>query len=267
MKRILMLLAALCVLPARAEEAPDPGTHEVVTPAEPFTGWHWYNEPKKAPPVKPSPPPKPTEKVPDLSQLSPGEQAKILKRFTQEALDRAILYPTSENTATFLRWQKFWTDRASMFSQSFAVAQLNHPDLDYNLEHPHYNSTVPIQQAKEQEQQVQAIAKLSGAYGLFYFYRGQDPIDAQMAGVVADFARTRNIALIPVSVDGTVSPQVPDSRPDNGQSRAMGIDHFPALFLVEPKSRNYRPLAYGFMTQDDLAKRFLNVATGFKPNF
>lgn len=266
MKRTLILLAVLCVLPARAEEVPDPGAHEVVTPAEPFTGWHWYNEPKKTAPVR-TPPPKPAEKVPDLSRLSPGEQAKVLKRFTQEALDRAILYPSSENTATFLRWQKFWTDRASMFSQSFAVAQLNHPDLDYNLEHPHYNSTVPVQQAKDQEQQVQAIAKLSGAYGLFYFYRGQDPIDAQMAGVVADFARTRNIALIPVSVDGTVSPQVPDSRPDNGQSRAMGIDHFPALFLVEPKSRNYRPLAYGFMTQDDLAKRFLNVATGFKPNF
>jgi len=267
MKRILMVLAVLCALPVHAGEASGPGAEEVVTPAEPFTGWHWYNEPKKAPPVKPAPAPKPAEQVPDFSRLSPGEQAKVLKRFTQEALDRAILYPSSENTATFLRWQKFWTDRASMFSQSFAVAQLNHPELDYNLEHPHYNSTVPLQQAKDQSQQAQAIAALSGEYGLFYFYRGQDPIDAQMAGVVADFARARGISLIPVSVDGTVSPQVPDSRPDNGQSRAMGIDHFPALFLVEPKSRHYRPLAYGFMTQDDLAKRFLNVATGFRPNF
>lgn len=72
---------------------------------------------------------------------------------------------------------------------------------------------------------------------------------------------------IPVSVDGNVSPQVPDSRQDDGQSARMGITHYPALFLVDPKSKNFRPLAYGFMTQDDLAKRFLNVATGFKPNF
>lgn len=102
---------------------------------------------------------------------------------------------------------------------------------------------------------------------MVYFYRGGDPIDAQMAGVVADFARTRHIALIPVSMDGQVSPQVPDSRPDGGQSARMGISHYPALFLVDPASKDYRPLAYGFMTQDDLAKRFLNVATGFKPNF
>ena len=154
-----------------------------------------------------------------------------------------------------------------MFSQSFAVAQLDHPDLDYNLEHPHYNSTAPLQQASDQAKQAQAISELSAQYGMFYFYRGSDPIDAQMAGVVADFARMRHISLIPVSVDGQISPQVPDSRQDEGQSARMGISHFPALFLVNPASRDFRPLAYGFRTQDDLARRFLNVATGFKPNF
>ncbi|KAA6094142.1 MULTISPECIES: type-F conjugative transfer system pilin assembly protein TraF [unclassified Pantoea] len=265
MKQIVLaclLMAGACQ--ALADDAPS--ADAVVTPAEPFTGWHWYNEPKKKP-DPPAPKPQPAPQVPDFSRLSPSEQADVLKGYTKEALNNAILHPSAENTATFLRWQKFWTDRASMFSQSFAVAQLDHPDLDYNLEHPHYNSTAPLQQARDQEEQTQAISELAGQYGLFYFYRGGDPIDAQMAGVVADFARLRHVSLIPVSVDGTVSPQVPDSRQDAGQSARMGITHFPALFLVDPKSKSFRPLAYGFMTQDDLAKRFLNVATGFKPNF
>lgn len=266
MKR--MLLACLLMVgtsSAFAESTPTADT--VVTPADPFTGWHWYNEPKKRP-DPPSPKPKAVpQSVPDFSKLSPTEQADVLKGYTKEALNNAILHPSAENTATFLRWQKFWTDRASMFSQSFAVAQLDHPDLDYNLEHPHYNSTAPLQEARDQAEQTKAIDQLSGQYGLFYFYRGGDPIDAQMAGVVADFARLRHISLIPVSVDGTISPQVPYSRQDSGQSARMGISHFPALILVDPKSKNFRPLAYGFMTQDDLAKRFLNVATGFKPNF
>ncbi|WP_246875874.1 type-F conjugative transfer system pilin assembly protein TraF [Pantoea ananatis] len=200
-------------------------------------------------------------------RLSPTEQADVLKGYTREALANAILHPTAENTATFLRWQKFWTDHASMFSQSFAVAELDHPDLDYNLEHPHYNSTAPLQQAEDQKAQATAISEIAGQYGLFYFYRGKDPIDAQMAGVVADFCKRHTIRLIPVSVDGVVSPQLPESRPDTGQSARMGITHFPALFLVDPVARKQRPLAYGFMTQDDLARRFLNVATGFKPNF
>lgn len=259
MKRHLCgLLLAVCCLPVMAED--------IVTPADPFTGWAWYNEPK-TPPEQPKKPPQPVQPaVPDFSKLSAVEQAAVLKGYMQEALNRAILYPTRENTATFLRWQKFWTDRASMFSQSFAAAQLSHPDLDYNLQYPHYNSMAPFVQTRDQQNRQNAVEQLAQQYGLFYFYRGSDPIDVQMAGVVADFAKSNGISLIPVSVDGQVAATLPQSRPDTGQSRAMNITQFPALFLVEPKQKNYRALSYGFMTQDDLSKRFLNVATGFKPN-
>ena len=149
MKRILMVLAALCVLPAQAEDV-----------------------------AIPAPLSQHTVRVPDFSRISPVEQASVLKRFTQESLERAILYPSSENTATFLRWQKFWTDRASIFSRSFAVVRLNYPDRGNRLDLPQ-----------------QAVAPLSGAFGLFYFYHGQDPIDPQMAGVVANFSRTHDIVL------------------------------------------------------------------------
>jgi conjugal transfer pilus assembly protein TraF len=84
---------------------------KIVTPADPFTGWSWYNEPKK-PAELPKKPQQPApQSVPDMSKLSAQEQAKVLRGYTMEALNRAILYPTKENTATFLRWQKFWTDR------------------------------------------------------------------------------------------------------------------------------------------------------------
>lgn len=260
MKRLFPLLMLFLVLPATGED--------IVTPTAPFTGWSWYNEPKKSPEPPATPPPQPAQPtVPDLSKMTAVEQAKVLRQYTMEALNRAILYPTKDNTATYLKWQKFWTDRSSMFSQSFAAAQLTHPELDYNLEYPHYNSTAPLIQGRDQQQRQQAIAELGQQYGMFYFYRGSDPIDSQMAGVVADFAKNNHLSLIPVSVDGQVAPALPDTRPDSGQTRAMRITHFPALFLVDPRSRNFQPLVYGFMTQDDLAKRFLNVSTGFKPNF
>ncbi|EHH4305660.1 hypothetical protein J7W32_003844 [Escherichia coli] len=37
--------------------------------------------------------------------------------------------------------------------------------------------------------------------------------------------------------------------------------------LVDPKQGSVRPLSYGFISQDDLAKQFLNVSEDFKPNF
>ncbi|VDA68312.1 hypothetical protein BANRA_05267 [Klebsiella pneumoniae] len=41
---------------------------------------------------------------------------------------------------------------------------------------------------------------------------------------------------------------------------------FPAMMLVNPKS-GVKPLSYGFISQDDLAKQFLYVSSDFKPNF
>ncbi|EFN2455280.1 TPA: type-F conjugative transfer system pilin assembly protein TraF, partial [Escherichia coli] len=35
----------------------------------------------------------------------------------------------------------------------------------------------------------------------------------------------------------------------------------------DPKQGSVRPLSYGFISQDDLAKKFLNVSEDFKPNF
>lgn len=35
----------------------------------------------------------------------------------------------------------------------------------------------------------------------------------------------------------------------------------------KPEQGSVRPLSYGFITQDDLAKQFQNVSEDFKPNF
>jgi len=239
---------------------------EVIDESKPFTGWHWYNEPVKQ--DEPKKKEKPKNEIPDISKMPIQEQVKVLQGYTKDALATAILYPHDiEANAAFQRWQKFWTDHASYFSQAFSVAQLKYPDLDYNLEHSHYNSIASIESAKQMTNEDKAIKKIAETYGLFLFYRGSDPVDTQMAGVVSAFAKAKDISIIAISVDGVVASTLPDTRPDNGQSKAMHITHFPALYLVEPQSRKYEPVAYGFMTQDDLATRFLYVATGFKPNF
>lgn len=44
-----------------------------------------------------------------------------------------------------------------------------HPELDYNLQYSHYNSTVPLQLQADQNRQVAAIRQLASQYGLFFF--------------------------------------------------------------------------------------------------
>nr|WP_272671820.1 type-F conjugative transfer system pilin assembly protein TraF [Providencia sp. PROV104] len=243
-----------------AEVSTSTQTHTYVD--EPIVGWHWYNEPQPEDEDEEPPP----EKIP-VASLSPTLQKKVMQALTQEALDTAIMQPSAENAAKYMALQRFWLDQSGLFERSVKKALLQTPSLDYNLEHSHYNSTVPLQLSQLQEKEQAAITQLSAQYGLFLFYRGNDPLDNQLASVVDQFAKQHDITLIPVSVDGVRSQYLPQTRPDTGQVAKMGITHFPALFLVAPKSEQYQPLAYGFMTQDALTRRFLDIATDFTPNY
>jgi len=248
-------------LPASAQNYDTPVREPVRTYIdEPIVGWHWYNEPKSQDEPEPESPPM----IP-LTSLPPTLQMKVLQKLTEDRLNVTILNPNVENFAQFMQMQNFWTTQAGRFSQVAQKAMLAHPELDYNLQYSHYNSTVPLQQAADQNKQVAAIQQLSREYGLFFFYRGNDALDSQLASVVSQFSEQYGIALVPVSMDGARSPSLPNTRPDSGQAQAMNITTLPALYLVKPGAEHYQPLAYGFMTQDALAKRFLSVATDFAP--
>lgn len=228
-------------------------------------GWHWYTEPPKILKEEALPEEQP---LPGhaFEQLTPSQQLKSLQQVIQERLDKAILYPTTANIAAYLRAQNYFTNQASLFAQGFERAQLENPDLDYNLQYSHYNNIAHLQKDKDKRLKQQAIADLSQQYGLFVFYRGGEAIDVKTAEVVGAFAQANGVSMLPIHVDGIPAPSIVGSRPDLGQSAAMKIRNFPAVFLISPSTRDYKPLAFGFMSQDDLARRFLNVATQFKPN-
>ena len=227
----------------------------------PIVGWHWYNEPQ----------PEEEDEADDdtvpLSALPPNLQMSLLQKLTKEKLNSAILSPSPEKAADYLRMQSYLMNLSGQFTQSAKKALLLYPDLDYNLEHSRYNGTASLQQTAVRGQQNDAIHNLGQRYGLFLFYRGNNPQDMQMAATVNQFSQQYGLSLVPVSMDGARSEVLPQTRQDSGQAAKMGVSQFPALMLVEPGSEQYQPLAYGFMTQDDLARRFLDVATDFKAQY
>ncbi|EOD2291303.1 type-F conjugative transfer system pilin assembly protein TraF [Escherichia coli] len=245
-KALLPLLLCCFIFPASGKDA----------------GWQWYNE-------KINPKEKENKPVPAAPRQEPDIMQKLaaLQTATKRALYEAILYPGVDNFVKYFRLQNYWTQQAGLFTMSARKAMLAHPELDYNLQYSHYNGMVRNQLAADQAQQRQAIAKLAEHYGIMFFYRGQDPIDGQLAQVINGFRDTYGLSVIPVSVDGVINPLLPDSRTDQGQAQRLGVKYFPAMMLVDPKQGSVRPLSYGFISQDDLAKQFLNVSEDFKPNF
>ncbi|PAV10510.1 type-F conjugative transfer system pilin assembly protein TraF [Arsenophonus sp. ENCA] len=251
MKRLL--LSGL-LLSAVVTAKPDDGYHY-----SPAVGWHWYNEPapQQESPEAPSSPQKP---------LSAVETMQKIKALGDELRNAAVLDPKSpEKVARWMAFQNYWSDNASQFSATWQKVLLLKPELDYNNRHSHYNATATLSYANERKAQATAIKSVNQRYGVFFFYRGKVPLDNKLAQVVREFARQYQMAVMPISVDGVINPELPNSQKDRGQAAKMQIRYFPALFLVDPSTGNYHPLAYGFISQDDLAKRLLNRVTDFAP--
>ena len=225
-------------------------------------GWQWYNP--NAEEAEPEPAPA-RQKRP--AGLTPSEQKKVLQQATREALDAAILYPSAENFRRFMTLQNFWTDRATDFTQTAKLARLKYPELDYNVKRSHYTGTVEARLTEEKKVQSAVIRQVTQRYGLFFFYRGNNAVDNLMAGVIRAFCDDRGISLMAVSVDGKLSDQLPQSRPDSGQAEKMRVTHFPATFLVDPKTHQWQPLAWGFMSHDDLDRQMVSVLTHFAPAY
>lgn len=226
-------------------------------------GWIWYN-PQAQEDVEDSDTPPPAASPP---ALTPSQQKKLLQQATRKALDTAILYPSSENFRRFMTLQNFWTDRATDFTQSAKMARLKYPELDYNLKRSHNNGSVQARAAEEKKVQTAAVSQVAQRFGLFFFYRGANGVDNLMAGVIRTFCEERGISLIAVSMDGKVSEQLPHSRRDSGQAEKMQVTHFPATFLVDPRTHQFQPLAWGFMSHDELDNQIVNVLTNFTPSY
>ena len=109
-----------------------------------------------------------------------------------------------------------------------------------------------------------AIHTLSNTHGLLFFYRAKNPYDQKQVAILQDFAERFALPLIPVSVDGARAPELPDTRLDKGQAESLGVRFFPAVLLVNPKTQETLPIAYGFTTQDVLEKNLVEVIHHFK---
>lgn len=230
-------------------------------------GWHWYKDPAEIDDEDELPPLPVQTFQPAPAPMTASEQKALLQKETQEALDNAILYPSPENYRRYAVMKEYWVNQATGFTQSGKKALLQFPELNYNLVRSHYNGTSAAQQSMTKEKETLAVSHVTERYGVMFFYRGENPVDSLMAGVIKTYCEERGISITGVSVDGKLSEQLPNSQVDAGQAEAMSVKFFPATFLVDPKNRQWQPLAWGFMAHDDLDRQVVNVLTDFKPDY
>lgn len=222
-------------------------------------GFLWYNTPKPSDVQQH----KKQQGVP-FSQLSYTQRDKVLHFYTMEAMHRARQTKSMEDMRQFLALQDYWLQESSRFRNLFQKTMLYYPEYDYSVTHPTSSIGTKLLDAEREKNNKAAIHSLSKTHGLLFFYRSQNPYDQKQIAVLQDFSKRFDMPLIPVSVDGKLSPELPNSRVDKGQAETLGVRFFPAVLLVNPKSQETFPIAFGFTTQDVLETNLVSVIHHFK---
>lgn len=230
-----------------------------VANADKPVGFLWYTKEKEKKIVESRQP----NGIP-FESLSYTERDAVLRFYTMEALHKARYTKKLEDMRVFLSLQDYWLKESSRFKSLFQQTMLAHPEYDYAVTHPTSNLGAKITDSVRESQTVEVINRLSKSHGLLFFYRGKSPYDLKQIPIIADFCRRFNLPLMPVSVDGVVSPTLMNSRMDQGQANRLGVRYFPALLLVNPANQRVSPVAYGLTTQDVLMERIKQVANQFK---
>lgn len=225
-------------------------------------GFHWYNDPIEIEEDK--------KEVSKPTTITKENAEKIIKKLNADlnkAKALAILIPTTKNIAEYRKYQDLMTELSSNFASQWKRTLLEYPELDYNLRYSHYNNVASVTSKQDQKNRFLAISDLTKKYGLFFFYRGENELDQLFASVVSQFSTTHHIPIVAISIDKKISPYFPLTKSNKGIVEKFNIKHFPTILLVDPKNKQVKPLSYGFMSLTDLEKRFLDVATNFKPNY
>ena len=211
-----------------------------IDPTNP-TGWHWQASHE-------------TEEEEDESD--PLLNLQIENEAMKRALYVARKHPTKDNVKQYIEMQNKVTLEAHDFSDTWKQVLLENPILNYAIKHPTNNYARMIEEDEIHKKEEAAIHALASTSGLFFFYRSTCAYCRAFAPTVKQFADTYGIKVIAITTDGIPLSQFPDSRMNQGQAENFGIKVEPALFIVNPRTDEKIPVAYGLISLADLKRNF-----------
>jgi conjugal transfer pilus assembly protein TraF len=196
---------------------------------------------------------------------SPSDQLQDCKKEMDDTLATAILEPTEENIHNYLELQNKWLNRASDVSKIWAKVVLENPVLDNSISgSPVSSYGTKFYHKQKVAEQKEIIEEVSKNYGLLCFYEGKSEASKEFAKVIKIFSERYDWVVQPISVDGIMIEEFPSTVKDNGLSDQLYVTHYPAIYALNPKTKEATPIGFGLISVDMIEN---NIVLQFKENF
>lgn len=255
LKLLIPTLALLVTLPCSAAS----GVNYL---KERERGWFWYEpieipEEKKPEPVKK---PEPQAAVAPDPYADPAAAMKAYQKRIEDTRNLAILDPTPANVKNYMRVQKEAMNRSGMFADTWRRVLWETPDLDESIKSPMGRAGMDVHKRLVRLDRDTAVSQLAQTDGIFFFFKSDCPYCHAQAPILSRFAAKYGVSVIPVSLDGIGIPDFPNPTKDIGWADKLGVTVTPAMFMVNPKSGEVVPMAYGVITEEEMKDRIYTIA-------
>lgn len=185
-----------------------------------------------------------------------------LKSEVQARLEAAVMDPTDENIAAYLKMNALLFEKAGRFAERWRDVLIRYPEYDWTTGHPVVNSASTTLSRERDKAKSAKLATLSETWGLVFF-GDAGRLTGLMRPLVDRFAGITGMELIQVAVGGP-SPYLSRAYPDTGMSRRAcgGIKKLPALVLMHKDDSDIahaRLVATGVVDIAELGRRVVRL--------
>lgn len=232
-------------------------------------GWFFYKDPpkeekkeeiKKEEPQKLQTPPTPSHPT-----LPPPLFTERMKKWGEELLSRAMEEPSIENVKAYMEYNRIMMKLSEDFSLAWQKALMMYPELESPVPVSDADKDLYLESRKVAEGEI--LRELAGKAGLFFFYDGSCSYCERQAYHLKRFmSEYPYFTVKPVSLDGSVFAEFPNTSMDNGISQRLGVTTVPSIFLAFPPDR-FERIASGLVTASELKRRLIWYASEIDTNY
>jgi len=244
---ISLLLVVLFVLPASSQSYWWEKGDE---------GWFFYKDPLREEEKEEAK----EERKPEVKRESPAPGpgplfTERMKKRGDELLSRAMENPTIENVKAYMEYNNLMMKLSENFSLAWQKALMMYPEFEGPVPVSDADKDLYFQSVRKREQEI--LQGLSREAGLFFFYSSSCPHCERQALHLRRFMAEHPYFVVkPVSSDGGVLPEFPETVMDNGIFSRLGVDKVPSIFLAFPPDR-FERISVGLLTADELKRRLI----------
>lgn len=217
-------------------------------------GWFFYKDPPKEE-VKEEEVPVPLSSPVSSSPQSSPLFTERMKRWGEELLSKAMEEPTIENVKAYMEYNRLMMKLSENFSLAWQKVLMMYPELESSVPVSDTDKDLYFETVKKRETEI--LYELSRKAGLFFFYDGQCPYCERQAYYLRRFLIENPFFVVkPVTLDGTVFSNFPETVRDNGISQRLGVTTVPSIFLAFPPDR-FERISTGLVTTSELKRRLI----------